>query len=252
MTNTTARKFAIAIVALTALLVVGLGVARMLRETKAHVELEADRYPIRGLDLSAHNGVPDFNSIAAAGYSFVYLKASEGTSYRDPAFVRNYVAARRAGLAVGAYHFFRFECDGPGQAENFLGATASCDLQLPAAIDIEEWRNPIDNGTEIISERLDGMITMLDVFYGPSIIYTNKNGDARFVRNHLDDRDLWICSFTDPPLRRRPWTLWQHSHIGKVPGVAGNVDLDVFNGDRDQWAELLRSFENTIKKAPRR
>lgn len=252
MTNSAARKFAIAIVALTALLVAGLGVARMLRGATAHVDLDTARYPVRGLDLSAHNGVPDFDSIAAAGYSFVYLKASEGTGYRDPAFMRNYLAARRAGLAVGAYHFFRFECDGPRQAENFLGAIGACDLQLPAAIDVEEWGNPIDKGTEIICERLDGMLAMLDAFYGPAIIYTNKNGDARFVRSRFDDRDLWICSFTDPPLRRRPWAIWQHSHVGDVPGVDGHADLDVFNGDTGQWLSWLGSLENTIKKAPRR
>lgn len=220
---------------------------RALRGGEAHIEVDRSRYPVRGIDLSAHNGAPDFDSIAAAGIEFVYLKASEGITYRDPAFLRNYLAARRAGLRVGAYHFFRFECDGPRQAENFLGAISGCELQLPAVLDIEEWGNPAAESTEIILERIEGMIAMLQIFYGPTAVYTNKNGEARFVRGRLDDTPLWICSFTDPPLTRRNWHLWQHSHRGRVPGVEGMVDLDTFNGSREQWEAWADSIGTTIK-----
>lgn len=252
MKNGTARNIAIAIVVVTGLLVCGVALRRLTFGSKPHVELDRTVYPVRGIDLSAHNGVPDFDSIAASGIDFVYLKASEGADYRDPAFTRNYLAARRAGLNVGAYHFFRFESDGPRQAENFLGAIKGCELQLPAAIDIEEWGNPAENATEIILERLEGMQAMLKVFYGPTAIYTNKTGDARFVRGNFEDTDLWICSFTNPPLTRRPWHLWQHSHCGRIPGVKGYVDLDTFNGHRDDWKLWLDSIGNTIKERRQR
>ena len=82
------------------------------------------------------------------------------------------------------------------------------------------------------------------------IIYTNKNGDARFVRGHFDsietdDPELWICSFTDPPLNRRQWTLWQHSHRSRIPGVKGFVDLNTFNGDRAAWERWLNNSRNS-------
>ena len=246
-----ARLIAIAIISVTALLSGGVALWRMLQPRHPHVELDSSRYPVRGLDLSSHNGTPDFDSIAAAGIDFVYLKASEGLTMRDPAFMRNYLAARRAGLAVGAYHFFRFDCDGIGQAVNFLEASEGCDMQLPAAIDIEEWGNPAGVATEVIAERIASMVVMVSSRRGPTVIYTNKNGDARFIRHRYDrldgtDPELWICSFTDPPLNRRPWRLWQHSHIGAVPGVRGPVDLNTFNGSRQQWLEWLDSLSNTI------
>lgn len=247
MKNGTARNIAIGIVLVTGLLVCGLAMRRLTADNRSHVEIDHSVYPVRGIDLSAHNGVPDFDSIAASGIDFVYLKASEGTDYRDPAFPRNYLAARRAGLNVGAYHFFRFGSDGPGQAENFLGAIRGCELQLPAAVDIEEWGNPAEKATEIIVERLEGMCAMLTAFYGPTVIYTNKTGDARFVRGKFEDKDLWICSFTNPPLTRRRWQLWQYSHCGKVPGVKGYVDLDTFNGDKARWQAWLDSIGGTIK-----
>jgi len=247
MTNTASRCLAVAIVVVTALAVASVAVMRLVRGGRAHVELPSSRYPVRGVDLSAHNGVPDFDSIAAAGYSFVYLKASEGGSHRDAAFMRNYLAARRAGLLVGAYHFFRFDCDGARQAANFLAAVSSVDLQLPWAIDLEEWGNPVETATPIIVERLETMMAIVSPRLGPCVIYTNKNGDARFMRGRYDVAgkgvpDLWICSFTDPPLTRRPWRIWQHSHNGRVPGVKGGVDLNVFNGGRQQWRAWLDSI----------
>ena len=120
MNNSTAKSFAIAIVAATGLLVLAVAGMRVLGDRRSHVDVDRSRYPVVGLDISSHNGVPDFDSIAAAGVDFVYLKATEGTSFHDPAFMRNYLAAKRAGLKVGAYHFFRFDCDGTRQAALFL------------------------------------------------------------------------------------------------------------------------------------
>ena len=252
-----ARAIAIGLVVLTAVLAGGVALWRVLRPRQPHVEVDYARYPVRGLDISAHNGAPDFDSIAAAGIDFVYLKASEGLTLNDPAFLRNYLAARRAGLKVGAYHFFRFDCDGMGQAANFLTSTEKCDLQLPMAIDIEEWGNPAGVATEIINERIATMVAVVGSQRGPTIIYTNKNGDARFVRHQYDsldgsDPELWICSFTDPPLTRRPWRIWQHSHVGKVPGIVGEVVLNIFNGSRGEWLQWLDSLSNTIKQPLRR
>ena len=213
-----ARAIAIGLVVLTAVLAGGVALWRVLRPRQPHVEVDYARYPVRGLDISAHNGAPDFDSIAAAGIDFVYLK---------------------------------------GQAANFLTSTEKCDLQLPMAIDIEEWGNPAGVATEIINERIATMVAVVGSQRGPTIIYTNKNGDARFVRHQYDsldgsDPELWICSFTDPPLTRRPWRIWQHSHVGKVPGIVGEVDLNIFNGSRGEWLQWLDSLSNTIKQPLRR
>ncbi|MDE5632527.1 MAG: hypothetical protein K2I54_06955, partial [Muribaculaceae bacterium] len=118
MTDKIARKTAIAIIAATGLLVACMASWRALRAREPHADIDRERYPVTGVDISAHNGAVCFDSLAASGIDFVYLKASEGTSFRDKAFLRNYGAARRAGLAVGSYHFFRFDCDGALQSIN--------------------------------------------------------------------------------------------------------------------------------------
>jgi GH25 family lysozyme M1 (1,4-beta-N-acetylmuramidase) len=59
------------------------------------------------VDLSNNNGTPDFGRIKAAGIEGVWLKASEGVSFVDQTFHTRALAARKAGLRVGAYHFAR-------------------------------------------------------------------------------------------------------------------------------------------------
>jgi len=72
------------------------------------------QYPVRGVDVSHHNGRVDWPRIRAAGYVFAYLKATEGATFRDRTFLRNRTEATRAGLVTGAYHFFTLCRAGPG------------------------------------------------------------------------------------------------------------------------------------------
>ena len=67
------------------------------------VNVDRYRYPVAGIDVSKHNGEIDFGKVRDDDYQFVFIKASEGKTYRDEAFDRNYRGAREAGLKVGAY-----------------------------------------------------------------------------------------------------------------------------------------------------
>ena len=62
----------------------------------------AELYPVRGIDISAHNGDIDFGKLAAGGVDLVMMKATEGTKFKDLKFVDNYPEARRARLRLGA------------------------------------------------------------------------------------------------------------------------------------------------------
>ena len=76
-------------------------------------------YEIVGIDVSAHNGDIDFDRVKAEGIEFVFIKATEGSTFKDKRFVDNVRKARKAGLKVGAYHFFRFDTPGYMQGLNF-------------------------------------------------------------------------------------------------------------------------------------
>lgn len=200
-------------------------------------------YPIVGIDISAHNGPDiDFEALRNEGIEFVILKATEGVSLKDSRFHSNYLKAARAGLKIGVYHFFRFDCTGMMQAINLLHSVRGKELDLPLIIDVEEWSNPITHPTPGVVESLYDMINYLDSHGYPVMIYTNKNGYERFVRGRLEGFPLWLCSLSDLDESSPSCHIWQFSHRGDVGGVKGDVDLNAFIGTREEWEEWLNSF----------
>lgn len=225
----------IIIIAILALLLWKLGGMAYERWFVESVSPDREIYKVRGIDLSHHNGEVDFERVAKADadVGFIYLKATEGTDYIDPKFVRNSHHATRSGVPVGVYHFFRYDRDGELQALNFLNALRGRDFSLPPAIDVEDWGNPDGHATATIVERLRAFVTRLeDEGYSP-LIYTNIEGYHRFIKGNFDNYPLWIASFSNPPLEddreNIRWAIWQYSHRGSIPGSSGDTDLNVVN-----------------------
>lgn len=203
-------------------------------------------YPIRGIDISAHNGDINFSTLAANGVDFAYIKATEGTDFIDRKFAANADSLHHAGIPTGAYHFFRFDTDGELQAWNFVRALENRHFTLPTAIDLEEWGNDKSASTARILTQLRIFIKILnDNGYQP-VIYTNKDGYNRFVRGHLDRYPIWICSFTDPPLdnNKTQWHIWQYSHRGSIEGVSGFVDLNTIHPD-SHIARMIEDYKTS-------
>lgn len=198
-------------------------------------------YPVTGIDISAHNGTVNFEQVAADSIDFVMIKATEGATFKDRAFADNYRRARKAGLKTGAYHFFRFDTPGHMQALNLLHSVRGRRLDMPLAIDVEDWTNPDNQPVEAVLERLREMTDYLQLHGYPLIIYTNKNGLDRYFEGQPRDIPLWICSFSQPDNALR-WHLWQHTHRGNVSGIEGLVDLNTFNGSRSEWENWLDSL----------
>ncbi|MBV9990989.1 MAG: hypothetical protein JOZ72_06805 [Alphaproteobacteria bacterium] len=96
------------------------------------------RYPVRGIDVSHHQGRIGWAKLPGQHVRFVYLKASEGGDWTDPLFAPNLAAAPAKGIALGAYHYFTLCAPGRAQAANFLHAVPpDAHLTLPPAVDVE-------------------------------------------------------------------------------------------------------------------
>ncbi len=197
-----------------------------------------EKYPIRGIDISSHNGMINFEAVADDGIEFAFIKASEGGSIRDDNFRLNHSKATKAGLKVGAYHFFRFDVEGVTQALNFLNAVKDMPLDLGLAVDVEQPGNPKDVPTDSIAERLDAMLGFLNLKGYRVTLYTNRNGYYDYIDDDFRGLPLWICSFSDPPISA-DWSYWQFNHRGRVKGIRGDVDLNAFNGSRNDWYDYL-------------
>lgn len=229
-----------------AALVVLLGGYAVWRYVLPHsVNVDRYRYPIAGIDVSRHNGVIDFEQVRDDDYQFVFIKASEGKTYRDDAFDRNYQGAVRAGLKVGAYHFFRKNRTGREQADNLLAAIKGKPLDLPLVIDLEDdWGNGATVSRQTAVERVMDMIDILNGKGYQVMIYTNLDGYNKYYKDMLGDHDLWLCSFTSPDLlTSMPHRIQQFNHEGSVNGVDGKVDLNVFRGTRSEWKSYLSGIK---------
>lgn len=202
-------------------------------------EPDPARYPVRGIDVSHHQGSIDWQAVAGDGVTFAYLKASEGGDHRDREFEDNWREARAAGLKVGAYHFFTFCRPGADQARNFLAAVPVVPGALPPAVDLEFGGNcgAIPSDADLRRE-LEAFLALVEARYGrQAVLYVTPD----FHRAHgdaLPRRPLWKRKIVMPPFDGRPWTIWQFHNRGEVAGVTGPVDLNVFAGD----AAALESF----------
>lgn len=201
--------------------------------------VDASRYPVRGIDISSHNGMMNLDAAAADGVEFVFIKATEGSTFRDENFRINYNKALHAGLKIGAYHFFRFDRDGVEQARNLLQAVGIRHLDLGIAVDVESMGNPHDIPVDSVVYRLSQMVDYLNLKGKRVMFYTNKEGYEKYLMNNFPGAPLWICSFNSHPIDAE-WTFWQFNHHGHVRGIRGDVDLNVFMGNRDEWQNFLK------------
>lgn len=200
--------------------------------------VDDEKFPVRGIDISRHNGNIDFKKVAENGMEFVFIKASEGITHRDSLFAKNYSEAKKAGLKTGAYHFFRFDADGTQQAINFLQAVGSRPQDLGLVIDVEKTGNPTDIPEDIVRKRLTTMVDYMNLLGYRVMIYTNLEGYYQFMAEDLPGYPLWICRFQENPINAE-WTFWQFDHHGKIDGIKGDVDLNAFCGSREDWNRFL-------------
>lgn len=200
-----------------------------------------EEFPVWGIDVSAHNGEIDFERVKADSIEFVLIKATEGSGFKDRRFRQNYYGAKAAGLKVGAYHFFRFDATGYMQGLNLYNSIKGLELDLPVIIDIEEWTNPREWGTEAVVSRLNELLSYLERHGYKAMLYTNKDGYERFIKGRFDSNPLWIATFSRPD-DDMDWQLWQHTHSGTVDGIRDRVDMNVFNGELRQWRRWLDRY----------
>lgn len=95
------------------------------------------RYPVRGVDVSAYQGAIDWPTLSAQDIDFAFIKATEGSSFVDSRFAYNYKEAQKTSLRIGAYHFFSFDSAGETQADHFIETVQRIPGMLPPVVDIE-------------------------------------------------------------------------------------------------------------------
>ncbi|WP_170937364.1 MULTISPECIES: GH25 family lysozyme [Rhodomicrobium] len=207
------------------------------------IEPAAFTHEIRGVDVSAHQGVIDWDRLKGAGVQFAYIKASEGENFNDPRFSRNWYAAEQAGILRGAYHFFTLCRPGKVQAANFIRVVPPDPNALPPVIDAEHM-GPCKQSTAVadVAAEIAIMLDALEAQYKMRpILYTTREFHDAYLAGKFPKERFWIRSLVrQPRFREQQWVFWQYHNRGSRSGVSGPVDLNAFRGTRAEL-EALRT-----------
>ncbi len=202
-------------------------------------------YTVFGIDVSKHQGNIDWKRVSRMSSNgikldFVFIKATEGITRQDHKFETNWNQARQNGILRGAYHFYYPSRDADMQADNFIKVVKLTKGDLPPVVDIEysngKTAKKICTDLKVFIERIE---KQYDV---KPIIYTNINFYNTYLVGSFDDYPLWIAGYFDHDRFYNefttPWILWQHSERGKVDGIRGNVDFNVFKGSLEKLEKM--------------
>ncbi|MET8826173.1 lysozyme [Streptomyces sp. NPDC004610] len=207
----------------------------------------------KGHDVSSHQREVDWRAARAKGARFVYVKASESTSYRNPYFRGQYDGAREAGLVRGAYHFaLPDRSSGAAQAGYFVrggGGWRADGWTLPSALDIEG--NPYDGKRPCYGLSAARMVGWIRSFSDEverltgrrPVIYTSArwwNACTGRSTAFADGHALWVARYGTRSAGELPagwsrWTFWQHDDRGGLPG-----DQNLFAGSVEGLREFAR------------
>lgn len=178
--------------------------------------------------------------------SFVYIKATEGITIRNRYFLSDYLHAHRHGLKVGAYHFFSVRTPAIEQAQHFLRTAKIHHADLPPVLDVEPTDAQIQQigGGEVLLQRIRIWMNIVERRTGKTpILYANQNFIIKYLKNAADIKkkyNIWIARYSQykPDVKLVYWQLCQD---GRVNGINGPVDINVFNGYQGQYEEFLRT-----------
>lgn len=201
-------------------------------------------YNIHGIDVSHYQKGINWELVKSMKkediqIQFAFIKATESNYKVDAYFFRNWKKSKENGIIRGAYHYFDASNDAKQQAVLFSQVVNLKKGDLPPVIDIENTNGVSD---EVLCKKLETCLKYTENHFGiKPIIYTY----ADFYEDHLagkfDNYPLWIAHYTPKksPRVKRQWHFWQHHETGRVNGIRGLVDFNVFNGDTTAFENLL-------------
>lgn len=199
---------------------------------------------VKGVDVSYYQGSIDWSQAKGAGVKFAIARVSDGTTFEDPKFAPNWSGMKAQGIIRGVYQFFRPGQDPIKQADLLVDTITKLGTQptdLPPVMDIES----VDGqSTSTIRANMKKWLDRVEQRVGRKpIIYT-----AAFMSGTIGTGwtayPLWVANYgvscPTMPSDWTKWKFWQSGSTGKVAGISGNVDMDVWNGTLQElidWAD---------------
>ena len=202
-------------------------------------------YEVHGIDISHHQGDIRWDTLAEHArikdcpIRFVVMKATEGTTIVDENFRENFRQARNFGFVRGAYHFWSTKSGATEQARYFIRNVRLEDGDLPPVLDVEHKAADM---TDI--QFRDSVLKWLNIvekhYRVKPIVYTYYKFKTQYLGDAVFNQyPYWIAHYyVDQVEYDGPWKFWQYTDAGRMPGISGYVDLDIFNGSLSDLYEL--------------
>jgi lysozyme len=211
-------------------------------------------YEIHGIDISHYQGKIDWEQLTNAMIKgcpvrFVIIKSTEGSSRIDENFRENFNQARDFGFIRGVYHFWSNKSTAREQAYYFLDQVHLTDGDLPPVLDIEH--KPADKSVEDFQrDVLTWLHIVEDKYHVKPIIYTYYKFKEQYLSAPVfEDYPYWIAHYyVDKVQYKGKWKFWQHTDVGKLPGIKGYVDFNIYNGSYYELKQLCIGNNNNEKK----
>lgn len=181
-----------------------------------------------GIDVARYQGDIDWQTVSKEKILFVYIKATEGKTYTDPKFHQNIKGAQKAGLKVGAYHFFRMTSGAREQFNHFYSQVGKYKLDLIPMIDVEVPSKEVKSIPQV-QDSLDVFIKLVTQKYGKKpMIYGTQSSYNTYCAPKYNNLHLYIGRYNTkgPEINGKgSYTIWQYSEHGKINGIPKAVDL---------------------------
>ncbi|WP_290369836.1 GH25 family lysozyme, partial [Clostridium neonatale] len=187
-----------------------------------------EKKKFKGIDVSNNNGNINFNKVKASGIECVYIKATEGTTYKDGCLDTNYNNAHSVGLKTGFYHFLVGTSAPETQATNFYNAIKNKSNDLIPMLDIETNFNGLIDYAERFIKKFKELSNMKVGIYTYIGFLSNLKGK-------FTEYLLWEANYNNTPwkLPNNSYTRVGHQYTekGKVNGIEGSVDMNEFTNN---------------------
>ena len=210
---------------------------------------------IKGIDVSKYQGDIDFNALKKSDIKFVIIRAGWGQNNIDGKFKRNIKECNRLGIPCGVYWFSYAlnPTQAKAEAKACLTAIAPYKLQYPVCFDYEydSVTYSVKHGVNVTKESASAIakafLSTIESAGYWATNYTNLDFSKRYFDQYIMTKyDIWAARYTSTAKDIAATAgLWQYSSKGSVPGIKGNVDMDIAHKDYPALiAKLNRKSSN--------
>ena len=206
-----------------------------------YLTYDSDEYTCAiGIDVSKYQGKIDWKQVRDSGVEFAILRLGvrgygTGKLVMDETFYTNLREAKAAGIQAGVYFFSQAITpqEAVEEANYCAAALKGYKITYPVVYDWEPYDSAVDARThgledEVLTQCCKAFLDRVKELGYTPMLYANPT----YFYRHLDMTELtgyplWLANYVEMTSFYYQYDMWQYTYTGTVPGIEGNVDLNI-------------------------